>query len=484
MISTKTMTFTGCFIACALAGLAGCAHPGGAALPTVELPPQWSTPQPEATALATLTPQLSSSVSQPDPGTARAMATATLQAEWWRSFNDPVLDQLISRMLEVNNDLAAAGIRAYRARLQAGLVDTNLTPTVTVGASGQMSRSLEQHQTSRSSNLNASLSYELDLWGKLAAQRDAAAWEAHASAEDREATRLTLIGTTAGVYWQLGYLNQQIALGEANIADAQRTLELVQARYAAGAVSGLDLAQAEQNVSSQRAAQTQWLQQREQNRNALALLFNQPPQARAAEPSTLAVTALPPVQPGLPADLLSRRPDLQAAESRLRATLANVAVTRRSLYPSFTLTGSLGTASDTLVRVLQNPVAAVGLGLALPFIQWNTAQLNLKVSQSQYDEALVNFRQRLYGALAEVEDTLSARAQLQAEAQQRTLTLAQASRAQALALVRFRAGATGVQPWIDMQQSVRNAQSAQLSNQLNRLNNQMKLYQALGGGQQ
>ncbi|MCX4164420.1 MULTISPECIES: efflux transporter outer membrane subunit [Paraburkholderia] len=443
-------------LACAVAVLSGCANTRGEALPPVDMPAHWNSPV--------------SSAAAPAP------------ALWWHSFGDPVLDGLIEDALKTNNDLAAAAIRVYRAQLQAGLSDTNLTPNVTLGANGNVSRTLDTHQENRASNLTGSLSYELDLWGKLAAQRSVARWEVEATVADREAVRLTLIGTTASLYWQTGYLNQQIALGDANIAYAEQTLALVRSRYAAGAVSGLDVAQAEQNLSAQRAAQTQLIQQRTESRNALAILFDRPPQSVAAEPNTLPDQPLPGVQAGLPADVLGRRPDLRASEFRLRESLANVEITRTSFYPTFSLTGSLGTSSASLERVLQNPVATLGLGLTLPFIQWNTMQLQIKVSKTQYEEAVVNFRQKLYGALSEVENALSKRVQLDQEAEQRTLSLAQAQRAETLARSRFKAGATGVQPWLDQQQRLRDAQSTLALNQLNRLNNQMNLYKALGGG--
>lgn len=400
---------------------------------------------------------------------------------WWRRFGDPMLDRLIDDALRTNNDLAAAAIRVYRAQLQAGLADTNLTPNVTLGATGNASRTLDTHQTRRTSGVTATLGYELDLWGKLAAQRDAARWELEATQADRDAARLALIGTTAALYWQLAYLNQQIAFGDANIAYAERTLKLVQSRHAAGATSGLDLAQAERNLAALRADQTQLIQQRTENRNALAILFGRPPQRQAAERDALPDTPLPEVAAGVPAELLGRRPDLRAAELRLRESLANVDVTRTSFYPTFTLTGSVGTASTSLERVLQNPVATLGLGLALPFIQWNTMQLQIKVSQSQYEEAVVNFRQSLYRALGEVENALAARVQLDAEADERGRALALARRAETLAKARFAAGATGVQPWLDEQQRLRDAQSALARNQLGRLNNRMNLYQVLGG---
>ncbi|ACA94458.1 RND efflux system, outer membrane lipoprotein, NodT family [Burkholderia orbicola MC0-3] len=442
--------------ACAAALLAGCAGARHDPLPAVAMPANWAAPVAADAPAAT--------------------------GDWWRSFGDPQLDALIDDALRANNDLAIAAIRVYRAQLQAGLVDTNLTPNVTLGANGAVSHTLDTHQMSRSSGVNGSLSYELDLWGRLAALRDAAHWEADATADDLEAARLSLIGTTAALYWQIGYLNRQIALGDANIAYAERTLALVRSRHTAGAVSGLDLAQAEQSLAAQRAAQTQLIQQRTENRHALAILFDRPPQQRAAEPAALPDAAPPDVAAGLPASLLGRRPDLRAAEFRLRESLAQVDATRTSFYPTFTLTGSAGTTSTSLERVLTNPVGTLGLGLALPFIQWNTMQLQIRVSKSQYEEAVVGFRQRLYTALAEVENALSARVQLEREAEQRALSLAQAQRAERLAAARFAAGATAVQPWLDQQQVLRSAQSADELTRLNRLNNQMKLYRALGGG--
>ncbi|ERJ35470.1 RND efflux system, outer membrane lipoprotein CmeC [Burkholderia sp. AU4i] len=132
--------------------------------------------------------------------------------------------------------------------------------------------------------------------------------------------------------------------------------------------------------------------------------------------------------------------------------------------------------------MLANPVGTLGLGLALPFIQWNTMQLQIKVSKTQYEEAVVGFRQKLYTALAEVENALSARVQLEREAEQRALSLEQAQRAERLAAAQFAAGATAVQPWLDQQQRLRDAQSADEQTRLDRLNNQMTLYRALGGG--
>ncbi|WP_307512684.1 MULTISPECIES: efflux transporter outer membrane subunit [Variovorax] len=417
---------------------------------------------------------------QPQPGT--PSAAAAFPARWWRAFNDPQLDALLDDALRTNNNLAAAGIRVQRAQLQAGLANTNLTPSVVGQASTGRSYDLKRGGVAGSSSTSlVTLSYELDLWGRLAAQRSAADWELKATESDRQATALSLVGTTAGLYWQVGYLNQRIVLSEAGMEDARRILALVRAKYAAGAVSGLDVAQAGQNLASQEAAHTQLLQQRVEARNALAILFDRPPETAAQEPSQRPNIALPTIDAGLPASLLSRRPDLRAAEQRLRGSLANVDATRTSFYPALSLTGSLGTSSTALGELLKNPVATLGAGLALPFLQWNTARLAVGVSQTQYEEAVLGFRQSLYTALSEVENTLSSRTQLRDESEKLVVALQQAQRAETLSEVRYRAGATALQPVLDAKDRRRSAEISLALNRLNQLNATMTLYKALGG---
>jgi len=400
---------------------------------------------------------------------------------WWQGFNDPLLDGLIERALRTNNDLAAAAIKVRRAQLSARLTDTNLTPSVTAGATSTVNRDLKRGGDTQTHSVTGSLSYEVDLWGRLAAARDSSRWEAEATEADRRSAALSLIGTTAADYWQVAYLNQRIASSEASIAYAEKTLELVEVKYGAGAVSGIDVVQARQNVATQKADLTQLVRQRAEARNALAILFDQAPENGVPERAALPDGPLPAVEPGLPASLLGQRPDVHAAELRLREYLANVDATRASYYPAFTLTGSLGSSSTSLATVLQNPVAALGAGVTLPFLQWNTMRLNVKISEADYEAAVVSFRQTLYAALGDVENALAGRTQYEAEGKRLEEALALAQRAEQLAEVRYRAGYTAVQLWLDAQESRRSAENTLAANRLNRLKNLMTLYQALGG---
>ena len=439
--------------------LAGCALHTPPPDPQLKLPAQWKM-----------------------AGPASAATSAGDRRPWWEEFDDARLSALVGEALRVNNSLAAAILRVQRARLQAGLADTSITPAVTAGANFSEEKIVGSPGTSRFFNFSGTLSYEVDLWGRLASQRDAAAWDAQASLADCQAAALSLIGTTATSYWQLALNNQQIAIGERNLSDAEKVLAMVRTKYAAGAVSGLDIAQAEQNLAALQADQTQLLQQRIETRNALTILFDQAPETSIADDAVLAQETLPDVDPDLPASLLGHRPELHADELRLRESLANLDATKASFYPAFSLNGSYGRNSDPVTLALQNPVLTLGAGLTLPFIQWNTTQLTIKVSENQYAEAVANFRQHLYSALSEVEDALSARAQYDAQAEKLELSLRQAKRAEAMTETRYRAGAISVQSWLDAQQKVRGAELALAQNRFNRLSTQVKLNKALGRG--
>jgi len=440
--------------------LAACASPSAYRAPEVAVPAGWQ----QAAAAA-----------------APAASAAATPDRWWERFGDPALNQLVDEALKRNNNLAVAAIKVRRAQLQAGLASSAMLPTVGVNLNTSASRPLDKGPTARTNGVSGTVSWEADLWGRLAAQRNAADWEAQATDEDRAAAALSLVGTTASLYWQVAYLNQRIESSQQSIAYAQKTLDLVKAQHVAGSVTGLEEAQAQQTLASQQASHTQLLQQRVEARNALAILFDGPPGQALNEAQRLPQSALPTVDAGLPASVLTRRPDLRAADLRLRKSLATVDATRTSYYPTLSLTGSLGGTSNVLSDVLRNPVATLGAGLVLPFVQWRDMQRNVAVSQADYEQAVLGFRQTWYQALADVENALSARTQYEAQGQQLQLSQVAAQQAERFSEIRYRAGAVPLKTWLDAQETRRQADNAVAQNCLNRLSNLVTLYQALGG---
>lgn len=419
--------------------------------------------------------------------TANAVTIAQLQDQWWTLFNDPQLNALVDSALLANNDLALAGLRLKQVREQAGLTANQQLPRVNASGSASHQVALANgDDRSGGLSVSGSVSYAVDLWGKLANQTEAARWEAAATQQDLQATAQTLVGTVCSLYWQLAYLNERIASSDASIASSRKLFSLVQSRYRAGAVSGLELAQAEQALVGQEASQSQLIQQRVEARNALAILFNVPPtqldrQFTFTEPKKLLTVNLPDIDAGLPTDLIARRPDLSASEFRLRKVLANKDATRASYYPSFSLTSSLGSSSTSLTELLKNPALTLGAGVSLPFLQYNDMQRNLAISELEYQAAIIGFRQSIYSALADVDNALSNKTQLQIQtnAQQRTLDLTQ--RTERLNEVRYRAGAVALKQWIDAQEARRNTQNSLLQIRLSQLNNMVVLMQSLGG---
>ncbi|MFV8868045.1 efflux transporter outer membrane subunit [Serratia fonticola] len=402
---------------------------------------------------------------------------------WWDNFEDPQLSMLIGRALTSNNDLAIAGIQLQQARLAAGLTDTNLTPDVSVTGSASNNKNLRNNTTpTESYSTTLSLSYELDLWGKLARAREQAQWQVEATEQDRQNTALTLIGNTAQYYWQIANLNQKIKQQQAGLEISQQTLALVQSRYASGAAGQLDLLQAKQSLLNRENTYRTLQQQREENRNALAILFNRSPTDRQAERSSLDINQDVPIAKVLPVEVIARRPDVKAAEGRLRAALAGSDVERLSFYPSLSLAASLGSASSIFSQWFSNPVRTLGANAALPFVQWNTVQLTIEKSDLDVKQAAIVFRSQVYNALADVDNAMSQRLSYQQQKinQQQNLQLSQ----QRLVLARsqYQAGAVSFQSLLDAEDDLLTIETNLSDLQYNYLNATMKLWLALGGG--
>ena len=416
-------------------------------------------------------------------GQAAATSQESKQA-WWLRFNDPQLNQLVETVQQHNLDLATASLTLRKALLQAEMAESDRLPSTNIGGSLGISRELGGSNSGESRSFAASgtVSYELDLWGKLADTAEAAHWEARATAEDKASLSLSLIGSTADTYWQLAYLNQRIDLSTASIAYARQTLTLVQVQKEAGAATELEILEAKRSLASQEASHALLLQQRVEARNTLALLMGGAPERPdLPEPRSLHKENIPDIATGLPAALLARRPDLRAAEARIRSALAATNAAQASMYPAISLTGSLGDASDDLSRLLSNPVAALAAEIALPFVQWRDVRRTIKISETEYEQMVLAFKKALYTALAEVENSLSARKQYRQQEEKLVLTLQTARQTEALYQVRYRAGGSPLKSWLDAQENRRQAEVALAENRLNQLQNYITLAKALGG---
>jgi NodT family efflux transporter outer membrane factor (OMF) lipoprotein len=402
---------------------------------------------------------------------------------WWDNFHDPLLSSALNRVLVSNNDLAKAGLQLQRARLEAGLTDTNLTPGVTLGGNASNSRNLKKNTTPvESYSASLGLSYELDLWGKLSSQREQSAWLVNASQQDQQNTVLSLLGTTADLYWQIANFNQQIANQQAGIAVSQQTLRLVQAKYAAGAIGRMDLLQAQQSLFDRQNQERNLQQQREAARNAFALLFNRSPLDRQPERAALDPEQNVAVAQSLPVEVIARRPDVQAAEWRLRAALAGSDAARLSFYPTLSLSSTVSAGSSAFEQWFANPVGALGSAVALPFVQWNTVQLTVARAGIDVQQAAIDFRSAVYTALSDVDNAQTQRLSYQQQRESQLQGLALSQQRLALAESQYRAGAVSFQTLLDAQDSLLGSETNLSNLQYNYLNATMKLWLAMGGG--
>ena len=400
--------------------------------------------------------------------------------DWWKRFADPQLDALVDQALARNNSLAQSEIAVERARIQVGLSVIN--PTVSGSLTANDSGPLNGNgRWLRSYGGDATVTYEADLFGRLHATKDVARFEADATAQDYATARLSLTATTVELYYQLAFLNERIALAEDSVAYAKRTLQLSQILKSAGSASLLDTSEAEQSLQSQQSTLEDLNRQKVAALNSIDLLLDGQHWTPPAEPVGSGEAGIPAVAVGVPAELLGRRPDLKAAELRLREQLRQVDVTKLNFYPRLSLTGQLGTSSSELSNLLKNPAGTLGADLLLPFLQVDQMKLQTQDAKLAYRNAVIGFRQTLYQALVDVENALADRSHYASESDLLSSSLTDARRVESLDETLYKAGSTTLKVWLDAQETRRQNEASLAQSRLNERLAQVTLYKALGG---
>lgn len=400
----------------------------------------------------------------------------------WQDFADPKLRRWLQRVMANNNDVALAVLRLYQAQLTAEKTAAGQAPGLKATLSGSQRRALSTADSwSQTGTTNLSTSYELDLWGKLARQREVADWEKQASEQDLMSARLLLLASASKNYWQLGFINQQRIVARQRIENAERTLKLVDSRYQAGKVGFLDKVTAEKNLLEQKKNYLQVQNERRRLLNQQSLLLGAPPGSDVEDPTPLSQSRLPGIRAGISVKVLHNRPDVRAKEYRLRKALNEMDSKRLEYYPSFSLTGQLGTSSATLVKLLSQPLATLGASLSLPFLEWRTMGINNQLARNNYQQQAIEFTQVLYKAMADVDNALTQRSELMARQQQLQALLTLARKAERLTEIRYRQGKIALNFLLDAQEQRLSAELAIEENLLKQYENLAQIYLELGG---
>lgn len=414
--------------------------------------------------------------------------------EWWRQFGSPRLDALIAQAEEANFDIAAAVARVRQADAQARIAGAPLLPTVSASASGQRERQpvLRTSGTGGSAQprientfaATLSASYEIDFWGKNRAAADSAAAASAASRADRETVALTALTSVATTYFQILGLRERIRAAREGLGTAEAVLSAIQDRMAAGTATSLDLAQQESVVAAQRATIAPLDQQWRQDVNALAILVGRLPEEISLQPETLDRIRIPAVAPGLPSELLARRPDVRTAEERLRAANADIAVARAAFFPSLQLTAQGGFQSLALQSLLQHQhlLLSAASSVTQQIFSGGNLEGQLDLQRARYDELVETYRKTVASAFSDVENALIAVTKTAEEQEAQRQSEATARTAYDIAESQFRAGIADITTVLNVQRTLFSAQDAFAQAKLAHLQAVVSLYKAMGGG--
>ncbi|WP_151639382.1 efflux transporter outer membrane subunit [Noviherbaspirillum aerium] len=426
-----------------------------------------------------------------EPVAAGATATATADTGWREFFQDPRLQALIESTLANNRDLRVAALRIEEARAQYNIVSADLLPNFNAALAGSRGRTsaatspLGTSAVSTSYQVGLNLaSFELDFFGRVRNLNEAALALFLSTEEARRSAQISLVAEVAKAYLAERAFAEQQELAQRTLSARETGFRLAQQRFEVGASSALDLRQQEVLVQTARATLAGLVRQRAQAQNALILLAGQPlaelPPARSLSEQNI-VAELP---PGLPSDLLIRRPDIRASELQLTASNANIGAARAAFFPRISLTAGIGSASGELGDLFEAGTRTWSFvpQLVLPIFDAGRNRANLSLAEVRNNIAVANYEKTIQVAFREVSDALVARGAIdeQIDAQRRVVE-AQADRLR-LAEQRFQGGIASSLEVLDAQRELFSAEQSLVQTRQLRLTNAVDLYRSLGGG--
>ncbi len=409
---------------------------------------------------------------------------------WRQYFVDAHLQALIAQALEHNRDLRAAVLRVEEAQAAYGIARAGLYPQV--DAIGSYNRSRTPADLSFTGRPLIAEDYlvglgisnwEIDFWGRIRSLKDAALQSFLASDEARRALQIALIARVADGYMALRELDERIVIARKTIDSRAESLRIFQRRYEVGATSKLDLTQVETLLAQAQSLEYQLRQARAVQYNALTLLagsaFELAPAANALD-----TTALPALAAGLPSDLLLARPDIVAAEYRLKAANANIGAARAAFFPRVSLTTTYGSASSELEGLFDAGSHAwkFSPSISLPIFDAGRNRANLDLAEVRRDLAVADYEKTIQTAFREVADALAARQWLQRQVQSQQQTLDALSERSRLVKLRYDSGATSYFEVLDAERELLTAEQQLVQTRRALLSSQINLYAALGGG--
>ncbi|MDP2601301.1 MAG: efflux transporter outer membrane subunit [Deltaproteobacteria bacterium] len=400
----------------------------------------------------------------------------TSPTPFWRELGSADLDRLVELALAQNLDLVAALQRIEQARAQAKIAASPLYPTI--NASGSASRTYQDPKDTNAARVGGSVSYEVDLWGKNRNTAKSADYRTEASRFDRETVRLVVTADLTNFYTQILSLNDRIRIAEFSLKNAEEILRIVEARFAQGSVSGLEVSQQRVAVNGFRTALASLIEQQTTTVNALAILLGRAPQNLPLPRFELASVTMPQVNLMPPATLLTARPDIQSAEAGLRGANADIGAARAAFFPSLTLG-----LDSAIAAGFGGPAAAatsIASSLLAPIFTGGKLTGNLDNVTARQKELAATYQKTVLTAFREVEDALAALKSSNDRAVIARATVIESQNAYNIAKARFDAGAIDYLNLLETQRSLYQAQDNQVTINQGQLQSFVQLRKALG----
>jgi len=420
-----------------------------------------------------------------------ATAASLGNEKWWDVYQDPVLTQLIHTALQQNYDVRIAATRVLEAQSQVGITRANQFPSASVGAS------IYSQQNAKVSNLfppydvnagqlNLSVIWNLDFWGRYRRQTEEARAQLLATKWAQQAVISSLVANVATTYFQLRALDSQLEIAKRTLGSRQESLQLTRVLATHGSASDLDVSQSEQLVYGASETIPDLERQIEQQENLLSILLGENP---GSIPRGRALTEQPVpenVPASLPSELLERRPDVREAEANMMAANAQIGVAKASFFPSLALTGTGGLESNALNRFLQQPSQtwSAAFSISQPVFEGGRLRSQLRLSRAQWQETVLSYQQTVQNALGQTSNALIAYQKDRQFREQQELLAQAAERSDRLSLVLYQHGGASYLQVLTNETNYFSAELNLVQAQLNERLALVQLYQALGGGWQ
>jgi multidrug efflux system outer membrane protein len=448
---------------------AGCTMGPKYKRPTVDVPQEYRAPAPQQA----------------------AQASSLGNEQWWQVYQDPVLTQLIHTAIAQNYDVRIAAARVLESQAQVGITRANQLPSASVGANvfseqnAKVTNLFPAYQVN-GGELNLSVIWNLDFWGKYRRQTEAARAQLLATEWGQRAIISSLVANVATAYFQLRALDSELDISQRTLTSRQQSLKLTQVLEIHGSGSGLDVSQAEQLVYTASETIPDLERQIQQQENVLSVLLGENPESI---PRGRALTEQPVPQnvpAGLPSELLERRPDVRQAEQIMVAANAQIGVAKASFFPSLSLTGLGGLESNALHKVISQPSETWygAFNVSQPVFQGGALRSQLRLARANWQEAVFSYQQTVQDALEQVSNSLIASQKDREFREQQELLTQAAHQTDQLSGVLYKNGGASYLQVLTSETNYFSAELNLVQAQLNERLALVQLYEALGGGWQ